>query len=110
MSPFRSVSSPLVLAEGNNNLTSRLQIEIIPAVTLLTHENCHVKILTCNSSDHVQYISKGTKVAYCSTDFETLSSNIMSHDDVNDIDPHTTKSDLHSVNYLCKQFTTLTPS
>ena len=110
MSPFRSVSNPLVLAKGNVLLTSRLKIEVVPAVTLLTHENCHVKILAYNVPDQIQYLSKGAKVACCSMDFETLSQDVMSHDYVNAIDPCTTSSELDSLEYLCKGFKSLTSS
>ena len=70
LSAFRPVTHVPVVIEGNNELTNRLLIKVIPAVCILTHQNCTQKVMIYNNSSQQTILAKGTKLAHCYDNFE----------------------------------------
>ena len=66
---LRPNSNISVLVEGNTNACDRLSIEVVPSISVLTHQNCSQELQVFNFSPSCKTISKGVKLANCSSDF-----------------------------------------
>ena len=62
---FRPTSNIGVLMEGNPRFCDRLQVNVIPAVDFVTHQNCTKKVQLHNPTVKSVVIRKGLKVATC---------------------------------------------
>ena len=55
---FRPATNITVITEGSMDVMGRLNIEVLPSVALLTHNNCTTKMVIHNQSDEVKNIKK----------------------------------------------------
>ena len=72
LSAFRPVTYPTVLTEGNQNISSRLQISVMPTIATLSHAECVTKVVIQNHSPQKKYIRKGSTVATGDVNFEFM--------------------------------------
>ena len=89
LNAFRPTSDINVLTEGNANICSRLFIEVVPSINLITHQDCSQKVQVYNSSSTPKTIAKGVTLANCCSNFDeyefeddTVSVNFISTDPV----------------------------
>ena len=97
---FRPESDMNVVVEGNVNVCERLTIEVLPSINVLSHQNCQQKLKVCNLSPKPRFISKGTKLASCSTDYDICDSETIGVNVVTETDP---------INILCSKIVDLNP-
>ena len=70
LNAFRPSSSIDVLMEGNPHVCERLSVEVLPAINVLTYQNCKQKLKVHNVSPYPKTIAKGVNIATCSMEFE----------------------------------------
>ena len=63
LSAFRPITTIYVLSEGNNELSNRLQINILPPVFVASNKNCSTQLNIYNDSPQRKTIRKGVQVA-----------------------------------------------
>ena len=102
LSAFRAVTNISVLSDANPKLDERLNIQVLPSVCLLTHQNCPVNISVFNTSNQRRTIKKGMSIATCDHEYDIISAINMTKE----IDAHLEHS-VDPVEILCKQMTHL---
>ena len=107
LSPFREISSPIVLAEGNTAILARLGVETLPALTLITHQNCPVKLAIYNFSDTVKTVKKGTKLATGEFEFNVIPPDAPTSDVLNTMHDESSHAAADPVTYLTRSLTHL---
>ena len=104
LSALRPVTTIYVLSEGNNELSNRLQINILPSVFVASYQNCSTQLNIYNDSPQRKTIRKGVQVASCFQEFdELLIPNLTPNHNVNVI----VESD--PIEILCKKMNNLNP-
>ena len=105
LSAFRPVTHVPVVIEGEDNISNRLLIKVVPSVCLVTHQNCKHKVMVYNESPQRRTIAKGTKLASCFENFEEFEFEarpspvmVIQH---NNQDP---------IDMLCRKMTDLSPN
>ena len=98
---FRPTSNINVVVEGNLKFCDRLSIEVLPSINVLTHQNCGQKLIVHNLSQKAKTISKGVKIAECSTDYELCDSDTIGVNLISERDP---------IDLICDKITDLSPS
>ena len=116
LSAFRAVTSFHVISEGCDHVTDRLNIDVIPSLSVLHHQNCTTKLQIFNNSPQTRVIRKGVAIGSCSSNFDEVSPptsdnahiNVISKIDVIDIlcnkMPHLKKDELQSARNLLSQY------
>ena len=97
---FRPQSDINVIVEGNEKLCNRLSIEVLPAINVLTHQNCSQMLKVYNLSQLPKIIAKGSKLASCSTEYELCESEAVHVNLISQSDP---------IELLCSKITDLNP-
>ena len=100
LNTFRPESEMNVVVEGNTSICERLSIEVLPSINVLSHQNCMQKLKVHNLSPKPKFISKGTKLATCSNDYDICDSETIGVNLVSEIDP---------IDMLCSKITDLDP-
>ena len=100
---FRPESNMDVVVEGNENICERLSLEVLPSINVLSHQNCLQKLKVHNLSPKPKFISKGTKLATCSTDYDICDTDVSETIGVNLV------SNCDPVDILCSKITDLKP-
>ena len=95
---FRPISDVSVMIEGEENYCNRLSIEVLPAINVLSHQNCCQKLKVHNLSSNPKSIAKGVKIADCTADFEVCEDETVSVNLVSQTDP---------IDFLCNKITDL---
>ena len=95
---FRPETDINVVVEGDLRLCDRLSVEVIPSINVLTYQNCFQRLKVHNLSSKPKSISKGTKLATCSADFQICDPQTVGVNLVKETDP---------VDFLCSKMTDL---
>ena len=75
-----------------------MSIEVLPAINVLSHQNCCQKLKVHNLSSNPKSIAKGVKIADCTADFEVCEDETVSVNLVSQTDP---------IDFLCNKITDL---
>ena len=108
------VSAPAVLIDGHLPFEERLHLKVVPSLNQIIHENSCVHTTIVNCSNVSKVISKGTKVALGTYDFDDFSA--LSKESVNALtsvdstQPSSLSQDSDPMTHLTSQMTHLLPS
>ena len=93
LSPFRATTNITVMTDGNDKLSNRLNIEILPAINVLSHQDFPTQLFVRNCSPQSRTIKKGINIGTCFEEFEVY--------DITDyLSVHSIKSEVDILNVL----------